>query len=458
MPNTYVALDQKTLNSNTTSITFTGIPSGYTDLEIRANYGVSTSVDVFYQINGDSASNYTNGRIRGDGTNTADTGSTSTPVNYGIFQYNNMTVPTTLTTTTIMHLNNYNKTNNWKSAIVRSGNAGGGTQLAISTWKNTAAVTSITIYANSGLLLSGSTFSLYGIKNILDDTGPKATGGTGIYTDGTYWYHEFSSSGTFTPTQNLTCDYLVVAGGAGGGAAGDAYGAGGGGGGGGLRSSIGATGGGGTLESAVSLTNSTAYTITIGAGGSSIVGNTRGGNDGSNSSISGTGLTTITSTGGGGGGSDNGVSSNGRNGGSGGGGGTGAAPNTGGTGTANQGYAGGNGYGVSGNYGGAGGGGAGAVGSSNGNNSAAGANGGSGVSVSMSNSSVTYAGGGGGGSGNGTSSGGNGGAGGGGAGATSADGTNGSPATGGGGGGSKNSSTSNSGKGGSGIVIVRYSV
>jgi hypothetical protein len=63
-------------------------------------------------------------------------------------------------------------------------------------------------------------------------------------TDGTYWYHTFVSSGTFTPQKAISCDYLVVAGGGGGGQ--DDNGAGGGAG--GLRCTVGATGGGGSLE------------------------------------------------------------------------------------------------------------------------------------------------------------------------------------------------------------------
>jgi hypothetical protein len=44
----------------------------------------------------------------------------------------------------------------------------------------------------------------------------KATGGTVVVYDG-YYYHSFTSSGTFTPLQNITCDILIVAGGGSGG-------------------------------------------------------------------------------------------------------------------------------------------------------------------------------------------------------------------------------------------------
>jgi mucin-19 len=145
------------------------------------------------------------------------------------------------------------------------------------------------------------------------------------------------------------------------------------------------------------------------------------GNNGSNSSISGTGLTTITSAGGGGGGAyDNQTAGNG---GSGGGGGT-ASPRTtvvsGGLGNTpstspSQGNNGGTGGGNAPFAGGGGGGGAGAVGGNN-SGSVAG-NGGNGLASSITGSSVTRAGGGGGAANVGTQ--GSGGTGGGGAGANS---------------------------------------
>jgi hypothetical protein len=97
-------------------------------------------------------------------------------------------------------------------------------------WNNTAAITSLTIAVTGASQTIGSTFYLYGISNVT--SGSKATGGV-VSSDGTYWYHTFPFSGTFTPTQSLTADYLVIAGGGGGGVH-----HGGGGGAGGLRSTV----------------------------------------------------------------------------------------------------------------------------------------------------------------------------------------------------------------------------
>jgi hypothetical protein len=160
-------------------------------------------------------------------------------------------------------------------------------------------------------------------------------------------------------------DFLVIAGGGSGGR----Y-AGGGGGAGGYRNSYSTetSGGGGSSETSLSLSPGTTYTITIGGGGSVPSPGQRG-NDGTASSISGSGITTISSTGGGAGGGSGGSPNAGGAGGSGGGGG-GNSGQPGGSGTANQGYDGGTGYNVvaaaSGGGGGGGAAGAGTNGTSNG--------------------------------------------------------------------------------------------
>lgn len=308
---------------------------------------------------------------------------------------------------------------------------------------STSAISSLTFTCSSGNFVQYSTATLYGIQSV--GTAAKATGGI-ITSDADYFYHTFLASGTFTPTQSITADYLVVAGGGGGGS----YRAGGGGAG-GLRCTVTATGGGGSLESALSLTSSTNYTVTIGAGGAAggVTAPADLGGNGSNSVFS-----TITSIGGGGGAGDS--TTPGQNGGSGGGGNGNGSSGAGGTGTANQGYAGGTGNNSAPNYGGGGGGGANAVGGAG--TSTTGGTGGAGVATSISGSSTTYAGGGGGGTYNG-GTGGSGGGGGGGQGGSAAanNQTAGGTNTGGGGGAGGYSGSAGYGRaGGSGIVIIRY--
>jgi len=436
------------------------IPATYTDLQVFvSSRGNSSGVAEANRIhfNGDTTNtNYTAKRLLGSGS-AASSDQTATIVP-GFF--NNRTSSTASTfSNSIVYIPNYRSSNS-KSYSIDTVTENNATEaymalLAVN-WSGTAAITTMTFTPeSSALFVEGSTFYLYGISNVT--SGSKATGGI-VSSDGTYWYHMFPFSGTFTPTTNLSADYLVIAGGgSGGGATANDDSGEGGGGAGGLRSTVAATGGGGALESALSLTANTNYTITIGAGGAT---SSTTGNSGSNSVFS-----TITATGGGGGGGQ--ADSNGQSGGSGGGSRGGNPAGSAGTRTASpvQGFNGGVGVSGTTNYNGGGGGGAGAVGANGATN---GGDGGIGVAISaFANVTQTganngyYAGGGGGGTySSGGSAGGAGGLGGGGSGGKESNGTAGTVNTGSGGGGAANRAITGKtgGNGGSGLVIIRYAI
>ena len=254
------------------------------------------------------------------------------------------------------------------------------------------------------------------------------------------WYDAVNSVWTiFGQPATYSVDYLVVAGGgAGGSVVSGNY-------------CSGAGGAGGYLATTGTIIPNVGYTITVGAGGPAGGPGQIQGNNGSNSAISGTGIS-ATSIGGGGGAAGGGATSiNGSSGGSGGGG--SRSTGVGGAGTAGQGFAGGAGNDGANEYGGGGGGGANALGS--GGSSVAGGAGGAGLN--WQSLGTFYAGGGGGGGYTG-GTGGAAGNGGGGAGGSNSTGSNGSINTGGGAGGTGSGSTNFSGGGGgSGIVIIRYS-
>tara|TARA_B100000902_G_scaffold340992_1_gene344138 strand:+ start:987 stop:3389 length:2403 start_codon:yes stop_codon:yes gene_type:complete len=186
-----------------------------------------------------------------------------------------------------------------------------------------------------------------------------------------------------------TVNFLVIAGGGGAGRNDTYYG--GGGGGGGFRSSTDGRGGGQSSDTALQLTPSTNYTVTIGGGGAEGGSGTAKGTTGSDSVFG-----TITSKGGGGAGAYD-TYGDGLDGGSGGGAGGNDQDNTGGsalTSPAISGYDGGDDSGTGNSVGGAGGGGAGSVGAN-----VAGVNGATGGAAkvaTITGSNVYYAAGGGG--------------------------------------------------------------
>jgi len=258
-------------------------------------------------------------------------------------------------------------------------------------------------------------------------------------TDGLYsWYKwtDTASTGSYENDTTQDHEYLIVGGGASGG-----KNDGGGGGAGGLLTSTG-----------LSLTGGNEYTVTIAAGGAAVSSSGTDGNDGGDSILSGTGISTLTAGGGGGGGKSGTVATVGR-----------ATNGNGGGGGYNSNGAAGNGAGYAGGsqstngpaHGAGGGGGAAEVGEAG--TDSKGGDGGDGVAndIIETGTNVYYAGGGGSFAHNtAVGAGGNGGGGAGGAGPnpSSTAGTAGTANTGGGGGGAHEIST---GAGGSGIVIIR---
>lgn len=467
MAENHVLLETVELTQAASTIVFDNLPSsGYTDLKIIASARATDTtsnkwVAGYLNFNGLST-NLTSINIAARLTGVAPfadsniaycfwlSGSDATANSYGVTE---ITIPNYLSTT-----QNKSYSSDWAEANESTtlqilGVSGG-------KWASTAAITSITLISQSGNIAAGSTFSLYGIakSGTTPTFGPKATGGNIVANDGTYWYHAFLTSGTFTPQTALTCDYLVVAGGGAGG-----WGSGGGGG-----------GAGGLLASNASFASSNNYSIAIGAGATAI-GNTVAapGNNGSNSVLSGTGVS-ATAIGGGGGGSEATPTSNsnGVAGGSGGGACYRSGNNTGGAGTSGQGNAGGNGYTNGTHYNGGGGGGSGSAGSNGSSSNGTGGTGGAGINTystwhTATNTGVSgYIAGGGGGGGQSGSSGTAGSAGSGGAGSGGAYNgvapTSGIMNTGSGGGGGafygSNNADARGGNGGSGVVIIRYAM
>jgi hypothetical protein len=449
---TYVPIASIVSSSNASSITFVGVPQFYTDLILNISAKHSSTVENHrLRFNDDTSANYADLRIFGNGTSTfTDSRENATSILLGEISASQFGADK-------WFIPQYTNTSFQKRIIGRSGNIGGNAQVGTGEYRSYSAITSITILAGSGNFVDGSTFNLYGIAS----GSAKAIGGT-VTTDGTYFYHTFYSSNVFTPLQDLTVDYLVIAGGGAGG--GNTYARGtGGGGAGGFRTSIGGT--------ALSLTAQN-YAVTVGAGGPANRNIAYGGSssqwgpggNGSNSVFA-----TISSTGGGGGGNGSGTPALGLSGGSGGGNAefsnsVGGAGNAGGY-SPVEGYAGGT---TTADYGATGGGGAGGAGVNRTTNS--GTNGGIGRQLTAlatptgtGVSSGYYAGGGGGGADfdSGNRGAGSGGTGGGGNGATdSANAGAGTINTGSGGGGGSGNGGSGyaSGSGGSGIVIVRYAV
>ena len=152
-------------SGGSSSVTFSSIPSTYKHLQIRAIHqsNQSTSSGVM-QFNGDTASNYSNHYLGGDGA-TAYAGSLLSS-----FMYSNY-IPSSTNTNVfgagIIDILDYADTNKYKTFRSLSGadlNGSGAITLYSGSWRSTSAITSITLSRGVGLLSQYSQFALYGIK------------------------------------------------------------------------------------------------------------------------------------------------------------------------------------------------------------------------------------------------------------------------------------------------------
>jgi len=160
MPSTYEPIATQTLGSAAASVTFSSIPSTYTDLVIVTSIRGDASQNANIRFNNDTASNYSDTYLEGNGTSASSGRRTSqTSIVDGGFY----TSTASTFSVGLIHINNYANTTTYKTALFRS-NRSDAVQAVVGLWRSTSAINRIDIIAGSGNFEIGSTFSIYGIK------------------------------------------------------------------------------------------------------------------------------------------------------------------------------------------------------------------------------------------------------------------------------------------------------
>ena len=157
MPSTYTPIATQTTSGSVSSVSFTSIPSTYTDLICVINGSFSSAQGTYVRYNNDSGSNYSSTYIFGNGSTASSNRASNdvwTALGYlGTDQSNS-----------IFSVLNYANTTTYKTGIGRGNTAGTLTFATVGLWRSTAAINRIDISPTSGTITSGSTFTLYGIK------------------------------------------------------------------------------------------------------------------------------------------------------------------------------------------------------------------------------------------------------------------------------------------------------
>ena len=167
---TYTLISSNVLSSSAASVTFSSIPSTYTDLVLRCSTRDSAdtpNTEIYIRLNGDTATNYSSTHLWGDGSTASSLRRSNTTGGYVV-----PNEPATYTTNTFANSEFYipsygvsqNKPISGFGAPETNATAASPLGVAATLWRNTAAITSITMYSANNFIV-GSSFYLYGIKN-----------------------------------------------------------------------------------------------------------------------------------------------------------------------------------------------------------------------------------------------------------------------------------------------------
>lgn len=159
MPSTYDKIATYTGTGSAGDISFTSIPGTYTDLVLVANIFTSANANQTFRVNSDSGNNYSNTWLTGNGSTAASSRNSN---NNSLTTQINIFAGSSEPALHTMHFMNYANTTTYKTVLTRSNRASQATEAIVGLWRNTAAITSITI--SGGTFTTNAVFTLYGIK------------------------------------------------------------------------------------------------------------------------------------------------------------------------------------------------------------------------------------------------------------------------------------------------------
>jgi hypothetical protein len=148
--------------SGQTTVSFSNIAQSFTHLQIRAFLN-NANISVAMTFNGDSATNYADHILYGDGASVVST-AVAPKTHISFTQYSaSATNVFQVSIIDILDYANINKFKTVRSITGSDANGSGSVALSSGLWRNTNAITSITFGVAGGSWTAGSRFDLYGI-------------------------------------------------------------------------------------------------------------------------------------------------------------------------------------------------------------------------------------------------------------------------------------------------------
>ena len=167
MAATYEPIATTTLGSAASSITFSSIPSTYTDLRVIITFTSTTGGYVLgMRFNSDTASNYSVTQLYGTGSS-ALSASTTGDTRIRLGDWNNLGSSTTIPAFVDVSVFSYTGST-YKTVLAQSSedrNGSGTVTSGVGLWRSTSAINTINLYVSGtgNTLKTGTTATLYGI-------------------------------------------------------------------------------------------------------------------------------------------------------------------------------------------------------------------------------------------------------------------------------------------------------
>lgn len=170
---TYTLISSNVLSVATASVTFSSIPSTYTDIVLHASVRTTRSQVFDYinlTMNGTGGTAYTSTEVYGNGGGLTGATQIAGPVNYLEFISGN-TAATNAFGYTEVYFSQYKNTSYQKNlnALSGVGTTSPASSAYVDAWaglfNSTSAISSITMTPGTGNFVAGTSFYLYGIAN-----------------------------------------------------------------------------------------------------------------------------------------------------------------------------------------------------------------------------------------------------------------------------------------------------
>lgn len=169
MPTTYTLISSNTLSGSAASVTFSAIPSTYTDLVLRVSTraDAGTADDIQITFNSTNSS-YSRTNLKGNGSTATSQRGSSQSYFYMDWSGDGSGMTANSFGSAELYIPNYAGSFNKVMSnfgVTENNSISAYMATTAGLWSNTAAITSINVLSGLGNFLTGSSFYLYGIKN-----------------------------------------------------------------------------------------------------------------------------------------------------------------------------------------------------------------------------------------------------------------------------------------------------